>query len=227
LAAITRHLIHKRRLKALAGLLWLGFAVAIGEALRRGGVPPRLWPEELRAGIAACGAYGPAVYVLLFAIRPLTFIPATVMTVASGLIWGPWEGILFTLIGENISAGTAFWAAKLLGRDWISVAADGYLKRLHRGTGGDSFRTVLLLRLFFAPFDVVNFACGLSGMEYRRFAGATFIGIVPGAAGFVLMGSSWRDPRFLLLSVAMLAAGLAVARMIGGRAAAGAERGRL
>lgn len=201
-----------------AGLLWLAFAAGIGEALRRCGVPPRLWPEALRAGIAGCGAYGPAVYVLLFAVRPLTFIPATVMTVASGLIWGPWRGTLFTLVGENISAGVAFWTARFLGREWASNLGDGLLGDLERRVSADSFRTVLLLRLFFAPFDMVNFACGMTGMDYRSFAAATFAGIVPGVVCFVLFGASWSDPRLLAFSGATLTLCLVGARLLGGNA---------
>lgn len=202
-------------MKAAAGLAWLALAAATGEALRRRGVPPRLWPEALRAWIGGFGVYGPAVYVLLFAVRPLTFLPATFMTVASGLIWGPVGGTLFTLVGENISAGAAFWAARVLGREWTADLENGLLRRLERRLSGDGFRAVLLLRLFFAPFDVVNFACGLTAMSYRAFAAATFIGIVPGVVCFVLLGSSWRDPRLLAFSGVVLALGLGCARLLG------------
>lgn len=204
----------------VAGLVWLALAAATGEALRRRGVPPRLWPEALRGWIGALGPYGPAVYVLIFAVRPLTFLPATFMTVASGMIWGPLGGTLFTLVGENISAGVAFWAARLVGREWTKGLEDGVLSRLERRLSGDAFRSVLLLRLFFAPFDVVNFASGLTGMSYGAFAAATFVGIVPGVIGFVFLGCSWRDPRLLAFSGAVLALGLGGARLLGSGEAA-------
>lgn len=204
----------KRRLKTAAGLLWLAFAAAAGETLRRSGVPPRVWPEALRAWIGGFGPFGPAVYVLIFVVRPLTFLPATVMTVASGLIWGPLGGTLFTLLGENISAGVAFWVARFLGREWTAGLENAVLNRLARRLSGDEFRTVLLLRLFFAPFDMVNFASGLTSMSYRSFAAATFVGIIPGVICFVLLGSSWRDPRLLAFSAGVLALGLGGARLM-------------
>lgn len=192
----------------------MAIAAATGEVLRRRGVPPRLWPDALRAWIGGFGPFGPAVYVLLFAVRPLTFLPATFMTVASGLIWGPLGGTAFTLVGENISAGVAFWAARLVGREWAASLEDGLLRRLERRVSEDAFRAVLLLRLLFAPFDVVNFACGLTGMRYRAFAAATFVGIAPGVVCFVLLGCSWRDPRLLAASAAVLGVGLGAARVL-------------
>ncbi|MBI3566354.1 MAG: TVP38/TMEM64 family protein [Elusimicrobia bacterium] len=193
---------------------WVAFAGATGEVLRRRGVPPHLWPEALRAWISGLGPYGPAVYVLIFAVRPLTFVPATFMTVASGLIWGPLGGTLFTLVGENISAGVAFWAARLIGREWTKSLAGGVLSGLERRLSADAFRSVLILRLLFAPFDVVNFAAGLTGMSYAAFAAATFVGIVPGVICFVFLGSSWRDPRLLVFSGAVLALALGGAKLL-------------
>ena len=57
-----------------------------------------------------------ATYVVLYAVRPLLLFPATLLTVASGLIFGPWLGTLFTVVGENASANLAFALASIATR---------------------------------------------------------------------------------------------------------------
>lgn len=206
---------HARRLvKVSAGALWLALAGAAAVFLRRQGLPPARWPEALRVWIAARGVWGPALYILIFVVRPLVFLPPTVLTAASGLVWGPLGGTFVTLVGENVSAAVAFWGARVVGGGWAARVEHPLLARLRRRLCGDAFRAVLVLRLLFAPFDLVNFACGLTTMSYRAFAAATFLGILPGVTCIVLLGSSWRDPRLLAVSAAALALGLGGARAL-------------
>ena len=61
--------------------------------------------------------YGPLLYIVVYTIRPLIFFPATVLTALSGALFGFWWGIVYTIVGENLSANLAYWIGRFFGKD--------------------------------------------------------------------------------------------------------------
>lgn len=206
--------VRSARLKQLLLGIWIGGAALIAYALLRTGIPVTAMPDALRRLIFATGGWGPALYILLYVIRPLILFPASILTIASGLVWGPLLGTAYTLVGENLSAASAFWLARYFGRDWAAGLELRLLKGVDNHLQEHGFITVMILRLAFLPFDPVNFACGITGMRFRDYAAGTFFGIVPGAVSFVYFGSAWYDRRNLLIAALAFAAGLAVAHLL-------------
>jgi uncharacterized membrane protein YdjX (TVP38/TMEM64 family) len=202
--------------KRVALLLLWAVVLAAGAVLyARLDIPLAQAPGMMKAWIETTGPWGPLLFVAAYTVRPLTLLPATIPTVAAGLLWGPAYGLLFTLIGENLSASFAFCLARWLGRDWLIGFHDHpILKRVDRHLMEDGIITVLLMRLVFVPFDLTNFACGLTKMRYTDYAIGTAIGILPGAAIFVLFGSAWSEPRNLAISAVLFAGSLLVARLV-------------
>ena len=69
-------------------------------------------------------------YIVLNALRPLVFFPATLLTIASGLLFGPWFGILFTIIGENASANFVFLLTRWFGRSWVARHESSHIQQM-------------------------------------------------------------------------------------------------
>ena len=148
-------------------------------------------PDQLHAWLSEFGLFRAAlIYVILYTIRPLILFPATVLTVASGLIFGPWLGILFTIIGENASANFAFLIARWLGGNWINDRETGRLKEWDAKLRDNAMTTVLIMRLIYMPFDAVNYGCGMTSMRQRDYFVGTFLGIMPALVTFVLLGGA-------------------------------------
>ena len=148
-----------------------------------------------------------AIYIVIYAVRPLILFPATLLTIASGLIFGPWLGTLFTIIGENASANLAFFLARWFGRNSVerhlSVKLDRWDKKLLK----NGIVAVMTMRLLMLPFDAVNFGCGLTAIRHRDYAIGTFIGILPSLIGFVLLGgvaAAGVQNRVLILCLSLL-----------------------
>jgi len=209
-----------RFVKSLFTAVWfLGIAVAIATWIRSG-LEIREVPEYLDAWLSQFGlARAALLYVLLYTVRPLVLFPATVLTIASGLVFGPWLGILFTIIGENASANFAFRIARWLGRDWIDAREQGRLQAWNAMIRENAITSVLLMRLLYLPFDGVNYGCGLTSMRQRDFFIGTFFGIMPGLVSFVLLGgagSAGVENRRLIFGSAVFffLLGLLVARLL-------------
>ena len=128
------------------------------------------------------------IYIVLYAIRPLILFPATLLTIASGLIFGPWLGTLFTIIGENASANFGFSLVRWFGRESVVSHSTPLISRWDEKLKQNGLVSVMTMRLIMLPFDAVNFSCGLTSIRHRDYAIGTFIGILPSLIGFVLLG---------------------------------------
>ena len=202
----------RQRLKILCGSLWLGlFLCALILWLRSGialtGIPALLegWLHDFGLLRAA------GIYILFYAIRPLILFPATLLTIASGLIFGPWLGTLFTVVGENASANLAFLIGRWFGRQAVRNHASPTLRRWDDKLEKNALVAVLSMRLLMLPFDAVNFGCGLTAMRQRDYALGTFFGILPSLIGFVLIGglaASGVHHRGVVLFLSLLFLGL-------------------
>jgi uncharacterized membrane protein YdjX (TVP38/TMEM64 family) len=213
-----------RTLKLGFTLLWVALLAGAGVAWFHSGLELEQVPERLHDWLEQFGLARAAVtYIVLYALRPLVFFPATVLTVASGLVFGPWLGIVFTIIGENASANVAFALARWLGRDWIRGRETVGLRVWDERIRDNALMSVLMMRLIYLPFDAVNYGCGLTRMRQLDFFVGTFVGIIPAVVAFVLLGGSGavgvrNRPVLFGAAVAAFLLGLVLARALRRRA---------
>lgn len=135
--------------------------------------------------------YGPLIFWLAYALRPLTFFSATVLTLAAGAIFGPFWGIVYTVIASNTSATVAYYLGRFLGSGIIDPSkstgiVQNYAERMRK----NSFETTLIMRFIFLPYDLVSYLAGFLKIAYRPFILATILGSIPGTISFVLAGAS-------------------------------------
>ncbi|MEV0946894.1 TVP38/TMEM64 family protein [Rhodococcus sp. NPDC049939] len=163
-------------------------------------------PASLRDQVAAAGAWGMVVFVLLYAVTTLTPFPASALTVASGLLFGLVAGVLVVVIAATLSAWLAYWVSRSLGRggvariEWSKVRAiDSLLER--RGLA--SVLIVRLVPLF--PFGLVNYAAGLSAVRQRDYVIGTAVGIIPATIGYTALGAYGTSPLSWPFALAVLA----------------------
>jgi len=213
----------KIKLKWLLGGLWGVLLLTAVILWQQSELPLQEIPYRLEAQLERFGLLKAAsLYIVIYALRPFLLFPATLLTVSSGLLFGPWLGILFTIIGENVSANVAFSVARWFGRDWVKKKAEISLQKWELRLAANGLVTVLILRLLMLPFDPVNYGCGLTAVSHRDYAIGTFVGILPGLVAFVLLGgigSAGEQHRFWLLggSVVFLVFGILLARWMGRR----------
>jgi pyruvate/2-oxoglutarate dehydrogenase complex dihydrolipoamide dehydrogenase (E3) component/uncharacterized membrane protein YdjX (TVP38/TMEM64 family) len=170
--------------------------------------------------------WGPVIYMLMYALRPLILFPATLLTALSGTLFGFWWGVVYTVIGENASANFAYWIGRFFGKDM--KLEDSLIGKWVEALRARPFGTVLFMRLFYVPFDLTNYGSGILKINWRSYFTATLIGIMPGVTTFVALGAALDlehfsangltfdafDPRFLLLSVVIFIVSLGLSRFL-------------
>jgi uncharacterized membrane protein YdjX (TVP38/TMEM64 family) len=146
---------------------------------------------ESLMGFIVSSAWGPMIYILFYAIRPLILFPATIMTLAGGFLFGPILGVVYTILGSNISATVAYLIGRYFGQGFLKEdTTDNIMQRYAQRMRNNSFETIIVMRFIFLPYDLVNYLAGFLRINWLSFILATILGSIPGSIAFVLAGAS-------------------------------------
>ncbi len=188
---------------AFAGMLFV---------LHQSGVLSEFQGEELKRTILGFGVLAPIVYMSLYALASVLFIPGSPLTLAGGALFGPLYGTIYTIVGATIGALLAFTLSRTLGRKFISFGNGSVSQKLQTydvKIAQHGFLMVLFLRFVpLFPFNGLNFALGLTKVSYRDYFLGTFLGIIPGTFAYVYFGDSLAtlSPLRIVSAVALVVA---------------------
>ncbi len=175
-----------------------------------------LSPEVLRAWIGRFGAGAPFVYVLLYALNTVTLLPPiAVMSLTAGLAFGSVMGFLGIMAGAMVGSAATFFISRKLGRGFVEKRLQGKFKSLDEKLEKRGFATVLFFRVVpLVPYEVMNYAPGLSRISFRDYWVATFLGLLPGAAVSAFFGNSLATlkshPKNFIIGLAAMVALIAI-----------------
>jgi uncharacterized membrane protein YdjX (TVP38/TMEM64 family) len=153
-------------------------------------LPLREWVEALQSWLWGLGLWGVLIFTLILTV--VTFLPAPdwPLPIAAGYVYGFWA---FPLTYASIAFASmlAFLAACYLLRDKIRsllVRRPKY-RKLDRAVAEDGWQVVVLMRLSpIVPFNLQNYALGVTAIPFLQYLTATLIGITPGIAIYVYFG---------------------------------------
>lgn len=138
--------------------------------------------------------WGPLIYIILYAIRPLVLFPSTILTLAGGFLFGPLQGVLLTIIASNTSATIAYLVGFFFGKDLLKEgSSESLMQRYADRMRQNSFETVIVMRFIFLPYDLVNYLAGFLRIRWSPFILATLLGSIPGTIAFILAGASFES----------------------------------
>lgn len=145
------------------------------------------------------GDLAPVIYMLLFAVLPAFFFPVAVLALAGGLLFGLLWGSVYTFIGAVINCALMFFLARRIGREKIRALVQRKLPsvwqtRLKKAGGRNGFLLLIILRLIPAvPYNLINYAFGLTEMPFAAYMLGSAIGIIPGTLVFINIGDKALD----------------------------------
>lgn len=175
----------------------------------------QLTADAIKAWVERSSMWGPAVFIGIYMIAPALFLPGSVLTVAGGALFGPFAGALLSLIGATIGATVAFLLARYLAAEWVERRVSGHLQDIKERVEREGWRFVAFVRLVpIFPFNLLNYALGLTRLSVQTFAVTSFITMAPGALAYAYLGDAGREAvsggpdlaRKGLLALALLAA---------------------
>ncbi|WON73761.1 VTT domain-containing protein [Nitrosospira sp. Is2] len=126
----------------------------------------------------------PFLALATFVIAGLVAFPLTVLIIVCGLVFGPLQGFLYSLVGALLSAMLTFSLGYLLGRNTVRRFAGRKLGELNRRLARRGLMTIIIVRIIpLAPFTVINMVAGASRIRFRDFVLGSAIGLLPGIIG--------------------------------------------
>ena len=146
------------------------------------------WIREL-------GIIAPIVFIIAYIIITVAFLPASVVTLGAGAVFGVLEGSIYVFIGAMLGATAAFLIGRFVARDWIAkkVENNKFFKSLDKAIADEGRKLVFLIRLSPAfPFNLLNYALGLTKVSLPDYVLGT-TGIIPGTIMYVYLGSLVED----------------------------------
>ena len=142
--------------------------------------------------IRPMGVWAPVVFVLFYIIACVALVPATVLTVGAGALFGVVQGSICVSIGATLGATASFLIGRHFARDWVTkrIAGHPVFAAIERAVAEGGGKIVLLTRLCpVFPFFMMNYGYGLTRVALSRYFFATWIGILPGSTLLVYVGS--------------------------------------
>jgi len=145
--------------------------------------------KGIESWVSDAGFIAPVLFMLLYAVATIFFFPGSLLTLTGGALFGPVLGTFYNLTGATLGASLAFLIARYLASDWASRKAEGKLKQLLDGVDNEGWKFVAFTRLVpLFPFNVLNYALGLTKIKFSHYLLATYTCMLPGAFAYTYLG---------------------------------------
>lgn len=192
-----RHADGPRGMKAVANrystaIRWVSSAVILGSVfllLRQ--LPLASLVKALEVWMGELGWWGPVVFALAYVVAVVLLVPASAMTVAAGAIFGLFLGTVVVSLASTTGAALAFLISRYLARDAVArkLRRNPRFAAIDRAVAEGGWKIVALLRLSPAvPFNLQNYAYGLTGLRFWTCVLTSWLAMLPGTLLYVYLG---------------------------------------
>jgi uncharacterized membrane protein YdjX (TVP38/TMEM64 family) len=176
------------------GTVTVGAVVALASASSVAAVlvPAAPWTADLFGWLREAGAVGVLVYAAVFTVAAICLVPGSILTVGAGVAYGLVWGTIVASTASAVAATAAFLVARTIARRRVArwATSDPRFAALDAAIGDHGLKLVILVRLSpVIPFNVLNYALGLTRVRLRDYALGSFLGMLPVTVLYVYVGS--------------------------------------
>ena len=157
--------------------------------------------------VSGKGAAGALLFGVGYIAAVVAFVPGSLLTIAAGTIFDLATGTTIVFVAATVGASVAFLVSRYLARPLLErrLAGNERFAAIDRAIGHEGRKIVFLLRLSpFFPFNLLNYALGLTTVRFRDYVVAS-TGMLPATLLFVYYGN-------ILGDVARVASGAPIPR---------------
>jgi len=175
---------------------WLRPALIVGTIIvliiigKLFGLPGKM--NEALKWVQDLGMIGIVVFVAAYILSCVLFLPGSVLTLGAGVVYGVVKGSVIVSVASTLGATAAFLVGRYFARDWVNskIKENIKFKSIDDAIGREGWKIVGLTRLSpIFPFNLLNYAFGLTKISLRQYVAASWIGMMPGTIMYVYIGS--------------------------------------
>lgn len=159
-------------------------------------LPVKDWLIKSLEWTQGLGFWGPVFVAAFYIIACVLLLPGSILTLGAGFIFKVVVGTITVSIGSTLGACAAFWVGRTIARKWIAtkVAKNEKFAAIDEAVAQQGFKIVLLTRLSpIFPFNMLNYAFGLTKISFWKYALGSWIGMMPGTIMYVYFGAGLRS----------------------------------
>ncbi|CAA2997945.1 TVP38 TMEM64 family membrane slr0305 [Olea europaea subsp. europaea] len=175
-------------------LLWLLIAAIITACLT---LPVEKLLKDFLVWIEQdLGPWGPLVLAVAYIPLTVLAVPASVLTLGGGYLFGLPVGFVADSIGATIGSGAAFLLGRTIGRSFVISKLKDYpqFNAVAIAIRKSGFKIVLLLRLVpLLPFNVLNYLLSVTPVSIGHYMLASWLGMMPITFALVYVGTTLKD----------------------------------
>ena len=173
---------------------WIALAaVLVAISIAVAFLPVKDWVKAFSDWVQTLGAVGVVLFIAVYALATVLFLPGWIFTVAAGLIYGVIGGTAVALTGAIIGSTLAFLCGRYLVRKRVETATTGNRKfeAIDKAIGEQGWKIVGLLRLSpLIPFNLSNYFYGVTGVGFWPYVLASAVGMLPGTLLYAYLGGA-------------------------------------
>ncbi|MDA0837924.1 MAG: TVP38/TMEM64 family protein [Planctomycetota bacterium] len=142
--------------------------------------------------IQGLGPWGPIIFSVIYILCSILFIPGSVLTLAAGLLFGVVSGAIMVSVASTTGAALSFLLGRYFARGAIEkkIAGNEKFAAIDAAVSNEGFKIVLLTRLSpVFPFNLLNYAYGLTKVKFKDYVLGSWIGMMPGTVMYVYLGT--------------------------------------
>ena len=180
------------KIVSIAGVLAAGYLI-----LKHYGITDSIRLEnvlKIKTWVDGFGAIAPLIYIGLYLISTVFFLPGTPVTVLAGIAFGPVWGIFYASIASIISVSFAFLIARYAARGLVEswVTNNTQFRKIDAQVEQQGWRILMFTRLVpLFPFNLQNYAYGLTSIRFSTYLLVSAIFMLPGTAVLVQLGGAF------------------------------------
>lgn len=138
------------------------------------------------------GFMGAVLFALVYIAACVFLLPGSILTLGAGFVYKLFWGTVLVSVASTIGATVAFLIGRYLARDWVNkkITTLPKFKAIDRAVAREGWKIVGLTRLSpIFPFNLLNYAYGLTSVSLKEFVLASWVGMFPGTLMYVYLGS--------------------------------------
>jgi len=154
-------------------------------------------PSSLRGYIQSFGRFAAIIYIIAYCLNTVSiFPPIAPLSLTAGVAFGAIWGAVYLMIGAIIGTTATFMISRFFGRGLAERMLKGRFRNLDEKLERNGFMTILFFRVIpIVPYEVLNYASGLSKIKFKDYFFATILGIIPGVVISAFFGGSLGEIR--------------------------------
>ena len=185
---MNRDFLAKKKVWLLLAVIGIAIAIAAFSLL-----PLQDWLTHIKHWLVSLGPWAKPAFILIYIITTVVGLPAAVLFVAAGTLFGFLKGVVVVSIADILGTTLCYLLGRTVARKPLKkwIAKRPQFTELDKAVGRKGWKIVFLTRLSpIVPSNILNYGFSLTKINFWHYFFFSWLGMLPVIALYVYLGSA-------------------------------------